>query len=425
MSSNQLGQPGENRITNLLGILKNSPPKPLNAPASNDHGGGPVAHPPRSNPDRVPQLLQNLDIGSVRGTESHYEKHRAIQAAQNAAATPPRSYPAPSPAATISYPVVGNSYVPPSTTANPETPRRPTSTAGPLSTQCLAADGPVALPVSPAEYYMMEEMEGGGRNRDLPRGRAEPNVRQYPTEIDSLDSSRPSMGGILARSAQFARSSLHDVRANAGKVPLAKRAKRAILLNTRLGKFHSENDTDTMSDTHTLEEQEQMMLERVMRRAHPYKQRMGYFTILLVIAQVVFFGTMCYSCGIQPYVDNFFFGPDLGSLSYFGGMNSYLATGSDMQAWRFFSPVLVHSSAINLLLVVAVSLLFLDMFEREWGVGKFFFIYTMTAYGAASLSCGMQPETIQVGSMGAICGIFFCQVDGDTRIFLRQIGLQS
>lgn len=304
-------------------------------------------------------------------------------------------------------------YVPPPSAGQPATRPRNSGGVGKSlhSTSSMVADGPVPQPLGAAEYYMMAEMESGG-DRSIHN---EP--RRQPAEIG--DERHYPSGGILARSADFARTKFHDVQSGAGKAAFKKRATR-VVGRSKVGamlRVSDDNDSRTL-DSHsvgtlTIEEQRARAVANVKVReedVYVLKQRTGYLTILIMLIQCTFFGAIYVTCGLQPYVDNYFFGPPIDALSYWGGMNSYILVSSYTQCFRFWSPVLIHANAINLLVVLAISMLFLEMFEREWGAGKFFIIYIFSAFGASSFSAALQPDVVQVGSLGTICGVFAAKI---------------
>jgi len=311
-------------------------------------------------------------------------------------------------------------YVPPPSAGQPATRPRNSGThprnSGGVgkslhSTSSMVADGPVPQPLGAAEYYMMAEMESGGERS------VHNEPRRQPAEIG--DERHYPSGGILARSADFARTKFHDVQTGAGKAAFKKRATR-VVGRSKVGamlRMSDDNDSRTL-DSHsvgtlTIEEQRAKAVANVKVReedVYVLKQRTGYLTILIMLIQCAFFGAIYVTCGLQPYVDNYFFGPPIDALSYWGGMNSYILVSSYTQCFRFWSPVLIHANAINLLVVLAISMLFLEMFEREWGAGKFFIIYIFSAFGASSFSAALQPDIVQVGSLGTICGVFAAKI---------------
>eukprot|EP00979_Chaetoceros_neogracilis_P001438 scaffold249_cov262-Chaetoceros_neogracile.AAC.5 len=139
------------------------------------------------------------------------------------------------------------------------------------------------------------------------------------------------------------------------------------------------------------------------------KQKRGYLSILFSVAQTIILVGMMIQCGVAPMRINPMVGPYPDALSYWGGKNSYNIL-YDGEYWRLFSPVMLHAGIFHLLCNVAVQLDTGAFFEREWGMFIWLFIYAGSAGSGSILSVIISPNSIGVGSSGAVCGLFGAKI---------------
>ena len=158
------------------------------------------------------------------------------------------------------------------------------------------------------------------------------------------------------------------------------------------------------------------------------KQRRGYFSIGFSVIQTLVLGVMMWQCGVAPLDVNPMIGPYPDVLNYYGAKNSFLII-DDGEAWRLFTPILLHAGIIHLLCNVAVQIETGAFFEREWGSGKWLLIYLSSAVGSSCLSTIFMPGQISVGSSGSVCGLFgaklaevFCRLCEARRTKQQRIG---
>jgi membrane associated rhomboid family serine protease len=139
----------------------------------------------------------------------------------------------------------------------------------------------------------------------------------------------------------------------------------------------------------------------------PYvvKQKYGYFAILFSLAQTVILTLMMVKCGIAPFKINPMIGPYPDALSEWGGKNAVNIL-DDQEYWRLLTPILLHAGVIHLFCNVAVQLETGAFFEREWGSLNWLIVYLTSAVGSSILSCIFMPNSVSVGSSGAVMGIF-------------------
>ncbi len=139
------------------------------------------------------------------------------------------------------------------------------------------------------------------------------------------------------------------------------------------------------------------------------KQKRGYLSILFSLAQTAILIGMMIQCGVAPMRINPMIGPNPDVLSYWGAKNSYNIL-YDHEYWRLFSPIMLHAGIFHLLCNVAVQLDTGAFFEREWGSFLWLIIYLGSAASGSILSVIVAPNTIGVGSSGAVCGLFGAKI---------------
>ena len=135
------------------------------------------------------------------------------------------------------------------------------------------------------------------------------------------------------------------------------------------------------------------------------KQRYGYLSIILTLLQTIILASMVAFCGLAPMNVNVFVGPYPDALSEWGAKNAYLMLEMG-QWWRFFTPQLLSVGVFHLLCNGYVQLTVAAFFEREWGSTRWGTIYFCSAVGSTIASTILDPDSISVGSSGALMGIF-------------------
>jgi len=139
----------------------------------------------------------------------------------------------------------------------------------------------------------------------------------------------------------------------------------------------------------------------------PYvvRQGHGWCAILFSVSQFVILVTMMAKCGVAPLKINPMVGPYPDALSEWGGKNAVLIL-DDNEWWRLLTPIFLHAGIIHLFCNVAVQLETGAFFEREWGSINWLVIYITSAVGSSILSCIFKPDSVSVGSSGAVMGLF-------------------
>jgi len=135
------------------------------------------------------------------------------------------------------------------------------------------------------------------------------------------------------------------------------------------------------------------------------KQSMGYCSYLFSFLQTIILIIMMTQCGIAPLNINPMIGPYPDALSYWGGKNAVNII-DDGEWWRLLTPMMLHAGVVHLFSNIAVQLETGAFFEREWGWMNWLIIYTVSAIGSSILSVICMPNSISVGSSGAVMGLF-------------------
>lgn len=165
----------------------------------------------------------------------------------------------------------------------------------------------------------------------------------------------------------------------------------------RKGSIQGVNDPEKQQPLHEYSDDDE--------EVYHVKQRHGYFSILFSIAQTLVLICMMWQCGIAPININPMVGPYPDALSYWGGKNTVLIV-EDNEYWRLMTPILLHAGVIHLFCNISVQLETGAFFEREWGSFTWLTVYLVSALGSSILSCVSMPNSISVGSSGAVMGLF-------------------
>lgn len=135
------------------------------------------------------------------------------------------------------------------------------------------------------------------------------------------------------------------------------------------------------------------------------KQQRAYFAIGISLVQVIILIGMMIQCKVAPISINPMLGPYPDAFSHWGGKNAYSIL-HDNQWWRMITPIFLHAGVIHIFFNVAVQIETGSFFEKEWGSAIWITIYLSSAIGGSILSTVAIPNTIGVGSSGAVCGLF-------------------
>lgn len=159
------------------------------------------------------------------------------------------------------------------------------------------------------------------------------------------------------------------------------------------------------------------------------RQTRGYLAITFSAIQILVLILMIVLGGLAPLNVNPMLGPYPETLDNWGAKNTEQIV-HDGEWWRIFPcPVFLHAGVLHLLGNVSVQLTMGSFFEREWGSLVWGIIYAGSGIGSSILSACVMPDTIGVGSSGAVCGLFgaklaevFCRICERRRTAQEQIG---
>lgn len=110
-------------------------------------------------------------------------------------------------------------------------------------------------------------------------------------------------------------------------------------------------------------------------------------------------------CGVAPLEVNPMVGPFPDAFSEWGGKNAYLML-EEKEYWRLVTPAFLHVGVLHLLANSFCLLYSSALFEREWGSCTWLFIFFVSEIGCVGVSSISDPNTVAVGSSGALMGLF-------------------
>ena len=97
-------------------------------------------------------------------------------------------------------------------------------------------------------------------------------------------------------------------------------------------------------------------------------------------------------------------GPYPTVLNTLGAKNAALITYEGAW-WRLLTPMVLHAGFIHLAVNLLIQLRVGVMLELEWGLPRFGAIYLVSGVTSSLLSCMALPDTLGVGSSGALMGL--------------------
>jgi membrane associated rhomboid family serine protease len=143
--------------------------------------------------------------------------------------------------------------------------------------------------------------------------------------------------------------------------------------------------------------------------SHPeeahYRQRCAPCSTFFCLSQTVVLALMMWQCGVAPFRINPMIGPGPDALNYWGAKNAVLII-DEGETYRLFTPVFLHAGLIHLAGNVFVQMDAGNMWEMEWGSLVWMIVYVGSAFGSSVFSCCFMPDSISVGSSGAVMGLF-------------------
>jgi len=126
--------------------------------------------------------------------------------------------------------------------------------------------------------------------------------------------------------------------------------------------------------------------------------------ILAIVQVAALIGAIVYSGGIMPLAENPMLGPHYHYLDKLGAKNTAKMLQRN-EWWRLLTPVMLHAGWLHLVGNLAVQLRTGAMLEAMWGHTAWLLIYAFSGALGVLASCVAQPNSLGVGSSGALCGL--------------------
>jgi len=135
------------------------------------------------------------------------------------------------------------------------------------------------------------------------------------------------------------------------------------------------------------------------------KQGTAYLSIGLTSIQLLVLMLQLTMCGVASLDINPMVGPFPDAFSEWGGKNAYLMLNNS-EWWRVITPAALHVGVLHLFANAFCQLETVALFEREWGSFRWLIVYLVSAVGCTLYSSLFDPDTIAVGSSGALMGLY-------------------
>jgi membrane associated rhomboid family serine protease len=129
------------------------------------------------------------------------------------------------------------------------------------------------------------------------------------------------------------------------------------------------------------------------------------FTMGVTAIQLLILMLQLAMCGVAPLDVNPMIGPFPDAFSQWGGKNPYLLL-QENEWWRLVTPAFLHVGIVHLAVNIYSQWNAASMFERDWGGASWLFIYVSSEIGCSTFSNLLDPDTVAVGSTGALMGLF-------------------
>jgi len=128
------------------------------------------------------------------------------------------------------------------------------------------------------------------------------------------------------------------------------------------------------------------------------------WSTLFAVAQIVIFIYLVLAEGFAEEKDNSMIGPTTYVLNNAGAKNAarILEYG---EWWRLITPLGLHGGLFHLIPNVLLQLRVGVVLEAVWGHAAWITIYVLTGVYGSLLSCAVMPDTLSIGSSGALCGL--------------------
>jgi membrane associated rhomboid family serine protease len=144
--------------------------------------------------------------------------------------------------------------------------------------------------------------------------------------------------------------------------------------------------------------------ERKEYHASGCSNQLQTISTFICFAQIVIFIVMLETEGVAPSSENPMYGPSGLALVKWGAKDAALIIYRH-QWWRLFTPIILHAGVIHLLSNVLIQLRIGGYLNLVFGSARWVWIYFISGVFGNMCSCLFLPNTVGVGSSGALLGI--------------------
>lgn len=134
------------------------------------------------------------------------------------------------------------------------------------------------------------------------------------------------------------------------------------------------------------------------------RQDFAYCSVIFISLQLLILMLQLTMCGIAPFETNVMIGPYPDAFSVWGGKNPYLLLHNEW--WRLLTPTILNVGILHLAINAGCIFSACALFEREWGGSVWLFFLFVGTIGCTAFSNYADPDTIAVGSSGAMMGLY-------------------
>lgn len=133
-------------------------------------------------------------------------------------------------------------------------------------------------------------------------------------------------------------------------------------------------------------------------------QLLTFSTFLCVVLVIMFIVSIVYNGGFAPLSENPMYGPSTYTLIELGAkVDAFIVYRH--QGWRLFSSLFLHAGIFHLLPNVLIQLLCGGYLNLAYGNLQFSSVFFASGIFGNMLSCVALPDSVSVGSSGALMGL--------------------
>mmetsp|Transcript_5243 Transcript_5243/g.8493 ORF Transcript_5243/g.8493 Transcript_5243/m.8493 type:complete len:441 (+) Transcript_5243:39-1361(+) len=144
--------------------------------------------------------------------------------------------------------------------------------------------------------------------------------------------------------------------------------------------------------------------EKEYRASRSCRRQLMTLSAFVVLVQIGLLVAMIQQGGYAKQRDNPVIGPSVETMVLFGAKEAGLIVLKD-EWWRLLSSVMLHGGIFHIIPNGAIQLRIGGYLNIIYGTWKWFFIYFMSGIFGAMMSCCFLPNSVGVGSSGAVMGM--------------------